>query len=182
MAIPFIPLDDLEKVFDQLYDVVPEESVKLWEYFDEIYLRGRAARGRRKHVPPRFPTETWNLFDAVINRVDRTNNIVESWHNKFQRMVAAHSSVWKFLEAVKNDQHDNSKLFAQLAAGHIKIRHPIRKIYKTNQDYIEVMVANYEHYKNQKKNDAYLQGISYRLKIHPIQGVEIEEDDEDLSD
>lgn len=34
-----------------------------------------------------------------INRQHRSNNAVEGWHSRFQRMIVSHhSGIWKFLE------------------------------------------------------------------------------------
>lgn len=94
-------------------------------------------------------------------------------------MVAAHGTIWRFLEALRDDHHDNEILITQLLSGHVKIRHPTRKIYKTNNDFIEIMVANYDQYKSQGKIDTYLKNISYRLKKHPVQGMDVEEEEEE---
>lgn len=41
MALPFVPLQDLETVFDKFYVEIPDETVKLWEYFEEtIFVVG----------------------------------------------------------------------------------------------------------------------------------------------
>ena len=46
LALPFVPLDDLNEVFDGLHDTCHEAIVPLWDYIETTYVRGRSARER----------------------------------------------------------------------------------------------------------------------------------------
>lgn len=57
LALPFVPLDDLQDVFDKLETLIDERVLQLWDFIKINYVRGRArGRGRRAHaIEPRFP-------------------------------------------------------------------------------------------------------------------------------
>lgn len=142
LAIPFVPLVDVEEAFDLIYDEVHDDCITLADYVEKTYVRGTPARGRRRATAPRFSPQKWNVYQQVIDRSQRTNNVVEGWHSKFQKMIVTHhSNIWKFLDHIKADQADNEALIIQLEGGHTKIRHPIKKRYLLNQSQVEAIVG-----------------------------------------
>ena len=160
MALPFLPIEDLQSTFDELYDQVTEEIVGLWEYIDQTHLRGRTARGKRRALPARLPPEILNVYRSVLSGLNRTNNVVEFWNGKFQRLIMVqHTSIWRFIEHVQIDQRDNTILIRQLLGGHSKIKHPVQQIYKDDQALIEQIVGRYSSYKEQGRVDVYLKAI-----------------------
>ena len=50
----------------------------------------------------------WNMYlqaQEELPRINRTNNVVESWHRKMQLAVASHHpNVWTFSEVLKRKQ------------------------------------------------------------------------------
>lgn len=179
MALPFVPIDDVEEVFDIVYNELHDDVIPLAEYLKATYVRGRPARGRRRAVPPRFSPPKWNVYDCVRTGGHRTNNVVEGWHSRFQKLIFTHhASVWKFIEHIKKDQRANEVLIAQLGAGH-KIKHPISKKYVNNQRQIEATVARYEEHKENNDIRRYLRSISCRLKLNSREVVQEEEDSSD---
>lgn len=188
MALPFIPLPDLATVFRNLTQSLeaPEEYIeqlqRLYTYAKTTFVSGVSARGRRRAQPPRYAPDTWNVFDATVNGMARTNNFVESWHARFaQLIVTHHANVWKFLDHLKLDQDDNESVIIQLARGHTVVRHRIPAKYRQNQQVIETVVGNYNAYKNSGTIKTYLEAISYRLKRPNCEQVagEMFEDDEE---
>ena len=89
LALAFVPTDDIEEVFNKLYDDVPDSYVPIIQYF-ENYVIGRRARGRRRTVPPRFLLSKWNAYEATLQNQQRTNNIYEGWHNRFAQAIGKH--------------------------------------------------------------------------------------------
>jgi len=51
MSLPFIPLDDLQKCFDNLMDNLYESIVDFATYMESTYNRGGPGNGRRQAVP-----------------------------------------------------------------------------------------------------------------------------------
>lgn len=168
MAIPFVPLEHVQEVFDSIAENVTERVEELVLYIERTYVTGVPARGRRRAVQPRFPPQTWNAYNLVLNGVQRTTNSVEGWHSKFQKaIVTHHANIWKFIEHLKKDQHDNNLLINQILSGHVGVRHPIKRSYILNLRHIEQMVQNYNTYREGGDMDRYLRAIAYRLKLYP---------------
>jgi len=85
LGLPFLPLDDVIDVFNDMEDDLSDAVLEVYEYFEKTYLVGTPGRGRRRAVPPRYPPAIWNVYEAVIHDDHRTNNMVESFHNTFQK-------------------------------------------------------------------------------------------------
>lgn len=165
LALPFLPLVDLVEVFLGLRGVIRRELEELWKYIDQTYVRGVAARGRRRAVPPLLPPALWNVYDATRSGYHRTNNYVEAWHSTFNKYLNTyHSNLWKFLEKLKKQQHENTQQFVQIRFGHRNIRHPVNRTYLNQQRIVENIVATYADYKANDDLLTYLRAISYRLK------------------
>lgn len=168
MALPFVPVEHVQDVFDSLVETLSEPVEDLVLYIERTYITGVPARGRRRAVQPRFPPQTWNVYNLVLNGFQRTTNAVEGWHSKFQKaIVTHHANIWKFIEYLQKDQHDNNLLINQLLGGHVGVRHPIKKSYMLNMRHVEQIVRNYNDYKDRGEIDRYLRAISYRLKLYP---------------
>ena len=106
----------------------------------------------------------------VLNHQHRSTNACEGWHSRFQRLIVSHhSSVWKFLENLKKDQHENECLIVQLNAGHTRIRYPVKATYKRNQAQIEVIVGNYDQYKEEENILRYLKALNYKVKLYAVE-------------
>ena len=136
-ALPFVPLDDLQSVFKDVMKEIHENVHGLAAY--KTYVRGRSRRGRRRAVPPRYPSASWNVHESALYDEARKNNVVEGWNVRFQKILGVHhASVWKFLERVQNDQKTNETLISQLQGGHSKIKHPVPKKYTSNQERIRL--------------------------------------------
>ncbi|KAJ4449666.1 hypothetical protein ANN_01070 [Periplaneta americana] len=78
LDIPFVPLADVEDVFEELSGVVHDDVEELVNYIDLTYVRDRPARGRRHAVTARYPPELWNMYQQVIQGKHHTNNIRDS--------------------------------------------------------------------------------------------------------
>ena len=66
LSLTFVPVDDVPEVFDEFYDILPENLLEIADYFDASYLRGRRGRGRRRVVAPRYAPSLWNQYQAEI--------------------------------------------------------------------------------------------------------------------
>lgn len=182
-GLPFIPIPMLFDVFDDLFEDIQNSNlqnlndvVDLYSYMEHIFIRGTAARGRRRATPPRYRPEIWNMYESTRARLARTNNFAEAWNAKFTKLIVTHhSNLWKFLENLKKDERDNNQLIVQLLGGHQRIRHPIRRSYLTNHLHIEAMVDNFDFYVERGEIKTYLLAIAFRLK-RPTEGEESEDE------
>jgi len=57
MALPFVPLADLEAAFDEVVEVMDDRVIPVWTYIENTYLRGHRPLRNRRRVPPRFPPQ-----------------------------------------------------------------------------------------------------------------------------
>lgn len=106
LALPFVPLDDIETVFDSIVATIPDEDDRLLDlasYIEIIWIRGRTTRGRPSRGP-RYGPQVWCVYPLVLNKQQRSTNTVEGWHSRFQRLISAHhAGIWKFLEHIQLD-------------------------------------------------------------------------------
>nr|XP_018908476.1 PREDICTED: uncharacterized protein LOC109038019 [Bemisia tabaci] len=166
MALPFIPEEDLVATFDSLVEEIHEDVLEFAEYIERTYVRGRRGRGRRRAVPPLFPPRVWNCYTLVLEDRHRTNNVVEGFHSKFNRLVGTyHANVWKFIEKLRDVQEETEQNIVQKRGGH-NISAPVNKTYVTNQDRVKAIVERYAQYKGEGEVKTYLRALAYHLKLH----------------
>lgn len=165
LAIPFIPLDDVVDVFVSLRPLIHPLTLPVWKFFDEFYVRGKPAYGRRRAVPPRFPPDLWVVYQAVLNKWNRTNNYVEAYHSVFSKhMGTRHPNIWRFLQKVKKEQRTFHQQIIQIRGGHRRIRQPLNRHYAEQNRIIETIVGDYNEYVARGDIDVYLRAIACRLK------------------
>ena len=54
----------------------------------------------------------------------RTNNLVESWHRRFETIVRKHGGVLSLINELRLEDHRGAHELARLEAGHPKTRRP----------------------------------------------------------
>jgi hypothetical protein len=91
-GLPFIPLEDVKDIFDEVMGAIHDDVHDLANYVEVNYVNGYPARGRRRAVAPRFPPNCWNVYSLVLSKAQRTNKTVESWHARFQKSIVTHHS------------------------------------------------------------------------------------------
>lgn len=167
MAIPFVPPVDVEDIFDAVVDDLDDRVLGLATHMEQTYIRGHRQLRRRRAVPPRFPKEVWNVHDQAVDNSHRTNNVVEAYHSKFQKMIVVHhANVWKFLDELRAEEHDFHQVLAQVRAGHINVKQPVSKKYEMSQRRIHRLAEDYENYKERDEVMTFLEAVAYNLKIH----------------
>lgn len=57
MSLPFILLDDLQEIVDNLMDNLDESIINFATYIELTYSHGQPTRNRRQVVPPKFTPE-----------------------------------------------------------------------------------------------------------------------------
>ena len=84
-SLAFVPEIDVLDSFIILMQQFPEGAIEIAKYFEKIYI-GKVLPDLTRRVPL-FPIRIWNLHTRVNNRLSRTNNNVEGWHNAFRSTV-----------------------------------------------------------------------------------------------
>ena len=127
----------------------PDNLTGVVDYFDATYVSGtsrgipcRNGNMRMRHVPPRFPPSVWNVHEATLAGVDRTNNVCESWNNSFRHLVGhTHPSLWTVIGSL---QKDNSNVETDVHKRMTGDQEPGRqgKATKKHQDQLKNLCLN----------------------------------------
>lgn len=134
-------------------------------YFDETYVSGKPARGRRRQILPRYPIELWNQHEAALRGSSRTNNVSEGWHNRFAILVGKHHpDLYSLLTEVQKEQADTECAIAELSLGRSVKAAPKKKWYLL-QSRLQAITASYEDYKRENKLLDFLRAISYNIVL-----------------
>ena len=167
LALAFVPTDDIEEVFNKLHDDVPDSFVPIIQYFEENYVIGRRARGRRQTVPPRFLPSKWNAYEATLQNQQRTN-ISEGWHNRFAQVNSNHHpSLYAAFVEICNEQADTETILTQVDLGQAVRRAPKKK-WLVVQQRIRTIVADYGRYKEEADQLTYLRNLRYNFVLWSV--------------
>ena len=61
------------------------------------------------------------MYNVVLQKMARTNNQSEGWHNRFRIVVGRdHPSLYAFLTEIQKEQGDTEKMKSQTALGQKK--------------------------------------------------------------
>ena len=121
-GLPFASLEDVNETFEYIVENAGENLDNLMHYAERVHVCGRRGRGRRRPEAPKFPSETWNVRTSVLNSDHWTNNAVEGWHSKFQKlMLVHHPSIWRFSEVLKDEEQSNGQVITLVLGGQIQI-------------------------------------------------------------
>ncbi|KAE9541559.1 hypothetical protein AGLY_003550 [Aphis glycines] len=96
--------------YDYLKTVVPPEADELLEYLDCTYVTGtykKVGSGeciKLRRIKAMYPPEIWNVHESTLNGEHRTNNICESWNNRFKHVVGHnHPTIWKLIDKMRQE-------------------------------------------------------------------------------
>lgn len=161
LAMPFVPLEDITVTYQIIKRTFDPRFIGMVDYYEKMYI------GKDGDHLAVFEPKIWNVYLSVLDQRERTNNVVEGWHNKFQKMaVSSHINVFKFIECLKKDQRDNEICFGQIeSSGHTRVKHPISKKNLMKQDKIESLVKCYQEKKENDDIENYLINLSHKFKL-----------------
>lgn len=156
LALAFIPVVDVQRVFAEFQAVAPEALLVIFTYFGETYVNGRPGRGRRRAVPPRYPVPLWNQYEAALTGDHRTNNVSEGWHNRFHLIVGKnHPDLYSLLKEIQKEQADSESMIAELALGRAVKSAPKKKWIQL-QNRIRFITRQYQEYARENRILDYL--------------------------
>lgn len=165
LALAYLPPSEVPRMFRELYDDSPDELDELYQYFNEIYVNGVPARGRRRAVAPRYTPITWNQYDTVIANSHKTNNVSEGWHNRFRTMVGKpHPDIFKFIDEIKKEQGNTEVSLVELSLGRRVKNIPARRWYDYQQR-IRTIVLEYNDYVNDDNELEYIRNLATTIEI-----------------
>lgn len=120
-ASAFVPPLDVIGAFEDLlesefYIENEEQLQQVLNYFEDTWIGRPTRQGQRRN--PKFSINMWNCHAAVAENLQKTNNTIEGWHRAFGELVgASHTSVWKFLKAIKKEQSSQDIKMERFIAG-----------------------------------------------------------------
>ena len=130
----------VHEAFEELYDIMPEESMPILDYFEDHYIGRPCRRGSRE---PTFSIPLWNMYVRTNNQLSRTNNSVEGWHRSFVSFAGCHHPViWKFMRLLERQINLQDVQITQTTAGIAS--EPPRKKYKDAGSRINSIVQTYQ--------------------------------------
>ncbi|CAF4668775.1 unnamed protein product, partial [Rotaria socialis] len=139
MALPLLPLNEVEFAFEELTEQCPDVLAPLFVYFDNYWMK-------------QISLILWNVSDLKT----RTNNNCEGWHNRFNRRVdKMHPNIWHFIDVLKREEvHFQQKLL------HAKSDFFKKQSKRTCiiQERLEVLANHFSN--NEIDVNEYLEGLS----------------------
>lgn len=89
LPLTYIPWEHVKETFTLLPEEAPEKLEPILTYFNEYYVNGKVARGRRKAIAPRYSIPTYNQYEVLRIRGSKTNNYNDGFfHNRLMTVVS----------------------------------------------------------------------------------------------
>ena len=164
-ALAFVPTNEVSRVFCLLQEEVNHALQPVIQYFGETYVIGRRARGRRRAVAPRYMPAIWNQYDAALAGEQKTNNLQEGWHNRFNIFVGkAHPDLYTLISELQKEQAHTESIVAELSAGK-RVKALPQKKWLDAQIRMRRILETYEEHVEDETEMEYLQNLSQNIYI-----------------
>ena len=103
LALPFVPVDHVVPAFTDLRDNCMELLDDVLDLLEDYYVLGRR-RGRGR-TAPRYPPQTWNVYERTLQGIPRTNNTCEGWNRRWNTLIGkTHPNIYEFIEGLKKEE------------------------------------------------------------------------------
>ncbi|CAF1128421.1 unnamed protein product, partial [Brachionus calyciflorus] len=66
--------------------------------------KGRGVKYVKTREKPLFQVDLWSIYSRVLNKLPRTTNHVESWHNAFGNMLKSHPVIYELVVSLRKEQ------------------------------------------------------------------------------
>ena len=98
-AFPFLPEDQIDFAWRQIYPLIPADMSSFADYFERTWI-GTSARS------PLFSHSKWNHYEDTQLLLPRSSNIAEGWHHGFHSLMGcSNPTIWRFLDCLKKEQN-----------------------------------------------------------------------------
>ena len=95
-----------------------------------------------RRIPPKYPPALWNVHQITLNNDPRTNNICESWNNRFSSLVGIkHPHIWKAIKFLKREEAVATTKIQQYFIGTMPEKN--KKIYEIQQRRLRNLCRQY---------------------------------------
>ena len=146
LSLAFVPPNHVLTAFRKLKANVSQDMNPLLDYIGKTYVRNT---GRRR---PRYPIDTWNVYQRTLDQLDRTNNVVEAWHRRLNLLVGkAHPTLYTFLTELQKEEKYVETKREDLEQGNPPP--PKHAKYRRNDERILDVVQRFNEYLNEENED-----------------------------
>lgn len=121
LALAYLPAHEIEASFFAIKITYPDEVKPLLEWFESTYVLGRKRRHSQvTRSDALFPTKMWSVYDSVTENIPRTQNVVESWHNRWWHLVGENPCVYALIQSFREKRNKVRCKSQPVLAGIIK--------------------------------------------------------------
>lgn len=157
-ALAFLPPKDVKESVEFLWGTSPFELYEILYYFDTTYVSGVMGADPK---PPLYPPEVWNVHHATLSNKHRTNNVCESWNNKFNTLVGnQHPTIWNVREAIQKDESTERAVML----GNQPDEGRKKKSLLEHQDKLKDLCQDY--ISGNRNMESFLKAIGSRIRFH----------------
>lgn len=106
-ALAFLPPEEIPGAFAQLLSFLPRELDDFVKYMDKVWVRGevRASSRYGGRLPVQYSPKIWSVGKRTELGIPRTQNIVESWHNRMKSIIDRnHVGFWKMIKELQSEE------------------------------------------------------------------------------
>ena len=106
MALPYVPSNDIERVFKLVTAFLQEKSskaVELLPRLEKYFVRGYVNKNGGK-VEPRFPPSMWSVHNRIMADQPATTNFLEGSHRGYTyKFIRSHPDFLHFGQTIAKD-------------------------------------------------------------------------------
>ncbi|KAK3922325.1 PKS-NRPS hybrid synthetase [Frankliniella fusca] len=169
LSLAFVPVEDLPAAFEELRNDLVDDLLDIADTFEKTYIQvrrpRRAANNRPPSVRPRYSPADWNQYVAAQHGEQRTNNLCEAWHRRFNSLVGkAHPTFYALLRDIRKEQATTESNIRELDLGR-PVREPQRKKYRTVTERLQRIVLRYQKHKEDGTILSFLRACGYQFSL-----------------
>lgn len=159
LALAYLPDGEIEQAFFLIKPDFDDSVAPLLDWFQNTYIVGKKRRhSQSTRVEAMFPPNVWSVHDSVVENIPRTQNIIESWHNRWRHLVGDKPGVYRVIEHIREEEHKVRGQSERALAG---ICISANKEQQRRDDNIKRLVQD----RANKSTEDYLKGIAYNLTL-----------------
>ena len=127
-SLAYVPMTDVMRawttVIREHLNLVMQYTEKEWHPILQELMRymsstwvGEINPRTRTVRPPKYALQQWNLFEAIINERDVTNNHAEGFNHAFSISVPAHAHEWVIIDRFREEEATMHRTLMDAAGG-----------------------------------------------------------------
>ncbi|KAK3933198.1 FLYWCH-type zinc finger-containing protein 1 [Frankliniella fusca] len=143
LSLAFVPVEDLPAAFEELRNDLVDDLLDIADTFEKTYIQ----------------------YVAAQHGEQRTNNLCEAWHRRFNSLVGkAHPTFYALLRDIRKEQATTESNIRELDLGR-PVREPQRKKYRTVTERLQRIVLRYQEHKEDGTILSFLRACGYQFSL-----------------